>query len=683
MGTTAQKLTYLNDTKRLLKDSINNLGGSITSSTTFRNYATELDSIYAKLPKVSGKGTAINLTPTLKSRINSELYGDTSQNGTPTPSSPVPIECVTGLQNVTICGKNLLPYPYFSGTTTINGITFTPQDDGSVFVKGTATGQATFSLYGNYEEINQKPLTGNYISGGSSNVKIRVLNHTGSSYTGLGTDTGNGVQIDKTTYNTGYIELLVSNGTNLQNGVYVKPMMLNNLDDTTYEPYTGNTYEVNLGKQLFDYSKINYIANGTHNSGVITQTGQNCYFVFSNDPISVNSGDTIYFSADIKLNDNSTGTFGNLNDNVNGGTTKILQPTLSTTYQKYQTSFKYNSSTKIDRMLVQILNLSGSAEVKNIMISKSNSTSYSPYFTPIELNKISTYEDSIKKSTGKNLFDKNNVNVLNAYIDGSIVSGANHRTIYISCEPNTTYTIQKINKGSNKRFRVATTENTPVLGSEILQDSGNYPNNDSITITTLSNSHYLCVWCYVTNDTEVTWQQILDSIMINEGTALPYEPYGKVWYIQKNIGKVVLDGTESNIGINQRTNGYQFDFANSLGMNGNSDEVLMLSQNFRGIKFNDRNNYNESIYSWSNDNRIRILTNVATTVNDFKAWLSSHNTEVLFILATPTYTVITNTELIEDLENLYKAIGYDNQTNISSNGSLPVVISASMIKGAV
>ena len=124
MGTTAQKLTYLNDTKGLLKDSINNLGGSITSSTTFRQYATELDSIYSKLPKISGKGTAINLTPTLKSRINSELYGDTSQSGTPTPSSPIPIECVTGLQTITIAnsdnsvsntyevnlGKNLINY---------------------------------------------------------------------------------------------------------------------------------------------------------------------------------------------------------------------------------------------------------------------------------------------------------------------------------------------------------------------------------------------------------------------------------------------------------------------------------------------------------------------------------------------------------------------------------------------
>ena len=41
-----------------------------------------------------------------KIKLN-EIQGDTLQNGTPTPSSPVPIQSVTGLQNVEVCGKNL------------------------------------------------------------------------------------------------------------------------------------------------------------------------------------------------------------------------------------------------------------------------------------------------------------------------------------------------------------------------------------------------------------------------------------------------------------------------------------------------------------------------------------------------------------------------------------------------
>lgn len=79
MGTTSQKLTYLNDTKALLKDSINSIGGNITSQTTFRDYATQLENIYQNLPKVSGSGSNIQLTPTRKGRITSQINGDTFQ----------------------------------------------------------------------------------------------------------------------------------------------------------------------------------------------------------------------------------------------------------------------------------------------------------------------------------------------------------------------------------------------------------------------------------------------------------------------------------------------------------------------------------------------------------------------------------------------------------------------------
>ena len=61
MGTTSQKLSYLNDTKVKLKDSINKFRDGITSQTTFRDYATELDDIYDKLPKVDNTSDASQL----------------------------------------------------------------------------------------------------------------------------------------------------------------------------------------------------------------------------------------------------------------------------------------------------------------------------------------------------------------------------------------------------------------------------------------------------------------------------------------------------------------------------------------------------------------------------------------------------------------------------------------------
>jgi hypothetical protein len=38
MGTIANKLTYLNETKEQFKDRINSLGGEITNNTPFRDY---------------------------------------------------------------------------------------------------------------------------------------------------------------------------------------------------------------------------------------------------------------------------------------------------------------------------------------------------------------------------------------------------------------------------------------------------------------------------------------------------------------------------------------------------------------------------------------------------------------------------------------------------------------------
>lgn len=107
MGTISEKLTYLNTTKQKLKDSINALGGDITSETTFRNYVTELDNIYSSLPKTTGEGSNLSLSPTLKGKLNIEAYkGDTEQEGTPTPSSSQDINVVTGQQEVVVSNKN-------------------------------------------------------------------------------------------------------------------------------------------------------------------------------------------------------------------------------------------------------------------------------------------------------------------------------------------------------------------------------------------------------------------------------------------------------------------------------------------------------------------------------------------------------------------------------------------------
>ena len=177
----ADKLIYLNTTKEKLKDSINNIGGSITDETTFRAYATELDNIYDNLPKTTGEGSNLSLT-TLKGRINvDDIKGDTEQD--------------------TYEGYNLLPVTTPDGT--YYGVTFKNNDDGTITLNGTPTtsnainifegeislsGDYVFYLYGNDGSISCSALIDNTTTtlfGFSSSSSTTTKNYTSSKMTRL------------------------------------------------------------------------------------------------------------------------------------------------------------------------------------------------------------------------------------------------------------------------------------------------------------------------------------------------------------------------------------------------------------------------------------------------------------------------------------------------------------------
>ena len=238
-------------------------------------------------------------------------------------------------------------------------------------------------------------------------------------------------------------------------------------------------------------------------------------------------------------------------------------------------------------------------------------------------------------------------------------------------------------------------DNTSIIN---LNQGNSYTLESSFTLTE-ETKVYVQIYTngagFVFDNLKIQWQ-------IEKGsTATPYSPYftpielnkigtnedriykdsGK-WYLEKNIGKVVLNGSEN--------------WTNFTTVAGSSNT---MSQIDLPMQFLNRDGYTDRfpvIPDYSATEHfviagglthlyVHILNSRLSTLDvaGFKSWLASNNTTFYYVLKTPTTTEITNTELIEDLENLYKAIGYDNQTNISSNGSLPVVISASMIKGAV
>jgi len=152
-------------------------------------------------------------------------------------------------------------------------------------------------------------------------------------------------------------------------------------------------------------------------------------------------------------------------------------------------------------------------------------------------------------------------------------------------------------------------------------------------------------------------------------------------YKYEKIGKVVLNGSEGSWSVNHRSNGYQFDRPISTMKNGVNNVIEVMSNYFKGIAFNSRDSINESIYSGNNDKNIRILTNIATTINDFTTWLSTHNLKFYYVLETPTLTEITDQTLINQVKALYNAHSNNGTTIITSNGDLPMIIKVRALKG--
>lgn len=541
MGTIAEKLTYLNDTKQLLKENINNLGGNLTNE-PFRQYASVLEGIYERLPKVSGIGASLSLSPSMVGKIKlNEIQGDTLQDGTPTPSSPVPIQSVTGLQNVEICGKNL--FDNNNPTVKANTVTWTPTETGGT-ISNSGTWGTGIQWHFKLDTSKQYTFKGN---GFINNCYCYIRTYTDDTYSTIKTRIlGDGAGNITNTFqpDSEYVGISFLNSSAISNiSISNLQLELRN-QSTTYEQYNGNTYEVNLGN--------------------------------------------------------------------------------------------------------------------------------------IELNKIGDYQDSIKKSTGKQLFDKDNANIINGNLaDGGTLSSTNNaRTLYIPCKNNTTYTITK---AQAVYFRVAQFTNIPAIGDSYISRTKDDTAN-SITFTTTTGNYLAVTYWY--NSSTNTEQQVLDSIMINEGsTALPYEPYGKVWYITKNIKKITLNGNESwgiynGVFLIQSINDYK------------DSNNIPYSNYFKGV-VNVQGTADMTINNTIAVNlnhvalpRLFIKCDDYSTTEQFQTWLSSHNVEVKYILATPIYEVIANTELIEDLESLYNAKSEDGTTNINvTSEDLSMILNVGVLKG--
>lgn len=143
---------------------------------------------------------------------------------------------------------------------------------------------------------------------------------------------------------------------------------------------------------------------------------------------------------------------------------------------------------------------------------------------------------------------------------------------------------------------------------------------------------------------------------------------GDNWYKKGYIGKAVLDGSVDEGWM--KSPSYLGSYYLPSGLSNTFTQADLLcnyftkmpngnvSQNYRqGLCFIE--NPNGTIDCWYDDG--------TATLEQFKTWLSTHNLIVYYQLATPTDVQITDSTLIEQLNNIYNnAYSYNGTTNITT-----------------
>ena len=161
-----------------------------------------------------------------------------------------------------------------------------------------------------------------------------------------------------------------------------------------------------------------------------------------------------------------------------------------------------------------------------------------------------------------------------------------------------------------------------------------------------------------------------------------------VWYIKKNIGKVVLDGSETYLTWGLKDTNYFSAYVNKLTSNPAVVNGNILSDYFPFSNYGVvANATGEGCFTGGGYIGVSIakslLSDTSTQANalaSIKTWFTNNNAIFYYQLATPTYTKITGT-LAEQLESLYNAQSKDGMTNISqTNNDLPFIIGSEVLE---
>ena len=455
-----------------------------------------------------------------------------------------------------------------------------------------------------------------------------------------------------------------------------------------------STQETTTGKNLANYLESS-IQQGDEDRGTIQITSNG----FSYSIINLGSGIGVLIPIDLKSGETYYLKY-NITTGVRVFNIHLQQSTDSSSYQNISndSSFTCNDNFKYIRLFIANENYEGTntGTISNIMISKgSSSQTFEPYTYGASPNP--SYPQEVNTVKGyRNLF---NYNDFANKIEGFTIQG-NSRNFTIVGGNDVTYFYPINLQGQQK---ITGSWSTTKLNGNIAVVYEDDSVDNFVALYTSSSGNG--VINFTTSSTKnikqirfKTWGNsnniTINDLMITKGTEeLPYVPYGTNWIyttisdgtnsrnvtiplndneicgigdykdelvidkyghakLNKKIGKVVLDGSEEDWIYQNNTFRLTIADLTSIG----DSSIREKSNYYEAISYNASwGNYD---YFISNTNgspaRLVIKNKDITSVSDFQTWLSTHNTDVYYVLSTPTEIDLgtVDMELYEGTNNI-------------------------------
>ena len=486
-------------------------------------------------------------------------------------------------------------------------------------------------------------------------------------------------------------EKITATGTSVTLNDTSDTIMKLNLDTTTSSQVT------TTGKNLFNESLLSTSING------------GLTWKYENQKIKLSGTATRDYSQSEKANINlQAGTYAFTlfsDSNLNFGVWLYNSNNQLIANSKLNNPFTINEEATSIGLFVEGLTVNTAYNLEtNIQIERNSSTgTYEPYTGgqpapspsyPQEIHVIKGNNEI--KISNKNLFNSD-TQIINYTINittGSVDISTNDRNTsnYINVIPNSKYTCNVIMTryafyDKNKIFISANINSNTITTPDnafYIRFSYNNSLSDVQLEKGLTSTTYVrykeqtysvnlgdIELCKIGEYKDVLFKNTMDSDYYDSSL-----DYGK-WYLRKSIEKKLFKGgNDEEWRLLSNTNKFYINLNRELNILNKmySNYYLYNSTGQANLNNGEFTNIGGAgTYLWFRNDDI-------SSANDFKTWLTTHNTSVYLPLTTPIYEKF-NDNIQEQLDNIQYALAYDTQTNISqTNTDLPFIINAETYK---